>query len=321
MGGVEGTYVEEQLLIMHRNGYPEETYYTYSYTPDPRRQRQGRRHHLREHRRHHARHQRPSAVHAARNRRASRRRAPLARCLRTRRRRAGDQHARRAVRAAVHARRRWPHAVARRVRRHRARTCGRTGARFDRCDRRPGLSPHALGVNDMHVVDDLRTRFADPLPMGAWSESPSRAALLAHRAGRTKRSQRRAHRRTQSVPPVRCAVSRFPEPRRRTDRRRDRQCRCVRIRTPARRSAGRTRSLQDRVLLQPEPRVPHAADADARSARGIADECRRVAGERTRAREDRPSQQPASAQAGQLAARFRAHRSRPRAGVVPAHRS
>jgi signal transduction histidine kinase len=33
MGGVEGTYVEEQLLIMERNGYPEETYYTFSYSP------------------------------------------------------------------------------------------------------------------------------------------------------------------------------------------------------------------------------------------------------------------------------------------------
>lgn len=29
----EGTYVEGQLLIMERNGYPEETYYTFSYTP------------------------------------------------------------------------------------------------------------------------------------------------------------------------------------------------------------------------------------------------------------------------------------------------
>jgi PAS domain S-box-containing protein len=29
----EGTYVEAQLLIMERNGYPEETYYTFSYTP------------------------------------------------------------------------------------------------------------------------------------------------------------------------------------------------------------------------------------------------------------------------------------------------
>ncbi len=30
-----GTYVESQLLIMERNGYPEETYYTFSYTPIP----------------------------------------------------------------------------------------------------------------------------------------------------------------------------------------------------------------------------------------------------------------------------------------------
>lgn len=35
LGGSEGTYVEEQLLIMERNGYPEETYYTFSYSPIP----------------------------------------------------------------------------------------------------------------------------------------------------------------------------------------------------------------------------------------------------------------------------------------------
>jgi len=35
MNGVEGTYVEQQLLIMERNGYPEETYYTFSYSPVP----------------------------------------------------------------------------------------------------------------------------------------------------------------------------------------------------------------------------------------------------------------------------------------------
>ncbi|WP_460905856.1 response regulator [Paraburkholderia jirisanensis] len=33
--GVEGTYVEQKLLIMERNGYPEETYYTFSYSPVP----------------------------------------------------------------------------------------------------------------------------------------------------------------------------------------------------------------------------------------------------------------------------------------------
>ena len=35
MSGHEGTYVEAQLLIMERNGYPEETYYTFSYSPIP----------------------------------------------------------------------------------------------------------------------------------------------------------------------------------------------------------------------------------------------------------------------------------------------
>ncbi|WP_198024666.1 ATP-binding protein [Bradyrhizobium sp. Cp5.3] len=35
MHGDEGTYVEEQLLIMERSGYQEETYYTFSYSPVP----------------------------------------------------------------------------------------------------------------------------------------------------------------------------------------------------------------------------------------------------------------------------------------------
>ena len=35
MKGDEGTYVEEQLLIMERSGYREETYYTFSYSPIP----------------------------------------------------------------------------------------------------------------------------------------------------------------------------------------------------------------------------------------------------------------------------------------------
>jgi PAS domain S-box-containing protein len=33
--GLEGTYVEAQLLIMDRHGYPEETYYTFSFSPLP----------------------------------------------------------------------------------------------------------------------------------------------------------------------------------------------------------------------------------------------------------------------------------------------
>jgi PAS domain S-box-containing protein len=35
MGGDEGTYFEAQLLIRERNGFPEETYYTFSYSPIP----------------------------------------------------------------------------------------------------------------------------------------------------------------------------------------------------------------------------------------------------------------------------------------------
>jgi len=35
LGGQQGTFVESQLLIMERNGYPEETYYTFSYSPIP----------------------------------------------------------------------------------------------------------------------------------------------------------------------------------------------------------------------------------------------------------------------------------------------
>src|SRR3954471_20098512 len=35
MRGQEGTYDEALLLIMERNGYPEETYYTFSYSPIP----------------------------------------------------------------------------------------------------------------------------------------------------------------------------------------------------------------------------------------------------------------------------------------------
>lgn len=35
LSGVEGTFVEQKLLIMERNGFPEETYYTFSYSPIP----------------------------------------------------------------------------------------------------------------------------------------------------------------------------------------------------------------------------------------------------------------------------------------------
>ena len=66
MSGDEGTYVEAQLLIMERNGYPEETYYTFSYSPIPTDDGTRRRHLLRQHRRHPARDRRAPADAAAR---------------------------------------------------------------------------------------------------------------------------------------------------------------------------------------------------------------------------------------------------------------
>src|SRR5690242_18811636 len=35
LAGIEGTFVEQKLLIMERNGLPEETYYRSSYSPIP----------------------------------------------------------------------------------------------------------------------------------------------------------------------------------------------------------------------------------------------------------------------------------------------
>jgi len=35
LAGAEGIFVEQKLLIMERNGFPEETYYTFSYSPIP----------------------------------------------------------------------------------------------------------------------------------------------------------------------------------------------------------------------------------------------------------------------------------------------
>ena len=87
-----------------------------------------------------------------------------------------------------------------------------------------------------------------------------------------------------------------------------------------RRGAGRDRSRQDRVLQQRQPRVPHAADADARPDRGRAGRARtrRCAASDL---EMRPPQRAAPAEAGERAARLLAHRGRPRAGVLRADRS
>ena len=73
-----------------------------------------------------------------------------------------------------------------------------------------------------------------------------------------------------------------------------------------------TRSGQDHLLLQRQPRVPHPADADARADRGRAGQPRRAPLERRRARDRLPQRAP-PAQAGQRAARLLAPRGRPHA--------
>ncbi len=75
-------------------------------------------------------------------------------------------------------------------------------------------------------------------------------------------------RRPQSVIARSTRLSRLLDLRRRPDRRRPRQCARLRGGAPARRGAGRDRPRQDRVLLQRQPRIPHAADADAGAAGG-----------------------------------------------------
>ena len=124
-------------------------------------------------------------------------------------------------------------------------------------------------------------------------------------------------RRAQPVPAVRRRrIAGFVEPGRRADRGRPRERARLRGGAPARRGAGRARPRQDGVLLQREPRVPHAAHAACSGRwRTRSPTPRRVLGETARALEAGAPQRAAPAQAGQHAARLLAHRGRARAGA------
>ena len=103
----------------------------------------------------------------------------------------------------------------------------------------------------------------------------------------------------------------------RPDRRGHRQRPSLRGGAPARRGAGRDRSRQDHILLQRQPRIPHAPDADARAARGrcstiAAGDCLPLSAPAR----DRAPQQPAPAEARQYAARFLADRGGTRRGEL-----
>ena len=180
-------------------------------------------------------------------------------------------------------------AIARRRGGDRARSSrGRAGARA-----RPARPWPLAAVHDDHkprVVSELdigvRGRAFPPAPGSSGRRQRGRPADPGERRDRPGRLPRR---RPQSVPAVRRRLSGFPRAGRGPDRRRHRQRRRLRGGAPPRRGAGRARPRQDRVLLQRQPRVPHAADADARPARGRAGRAgrRRAAGDHGAGRRSR----------------------------------
>ena len=268
MGGDEGTYVEAQLLIMERHGYPEETYYTFSYSPIPDDDGSTGGIICANTDDTAARHRRAPARAAAGARRRHRRRAHRgARPARERRGAATNPHdlpfaliylaepdERRLALAGASGHRAWsPRA-----------------APSDRLDatRRPGRSPRCCASRACSWSPTSPSRFG-AAAAGAWTEPPPRPrSCPSCRRGET-RPGRRPGRRPQPVSPVRRRLSRLPRawsparsrPPSPTPQR-------LRGGAPARRGAGRDRPRQDDLLLQRQPRVPHAADADARPARG-----------------------------------------------------
>ena len=134
----------------------------------------------------------------------------------------------------------------------------------------------------------------------------------AHRS-RPRPQRRRDRARHQRAAPVRCRVPPLVRAARRPDRRPDQQRARRRGRSAAGRGAGGARSGQDHVLLEREPRVPHAAGAHAGPARAGPDQ-RRAAGRVAPAPRGRAAEQPAPAEAGQHPARFLAHRGGTPAG-------
>ena len=191
----EGTYVEAQLLIMERNGYPGGDLLHLLLQPGARRRRRHRRPDLRQHRRHAARDRRAPARAAARARRAHRRRAHVAGGLHAQRAGAGTNpqdlpfallyvEGRRGAALVAGIGRdgampRWPPAGPREPRRWRRRLVGRVG---------PDLGE---------------------LPTGAWHRAP-REPRCSRSPPPASRPRRRARGRAESVPAVRRRLPRLP---------------------------------------------------------------------------------------------------------------
>ena len=240
--------------------------------PDPRRRRRRRRHHLRQYRRHAARHRRAPARLAARTRGGHGRCAHAGAGLR-------------AQRAALATDPRdLPFALlylARARRRAVLTLAGASGiARGHPAAPetlplddgvRPGRSRRCCATSARMLVRDSTTRFEGDFPTGAWDQPPTQAAV-------DPRSRRAARPAAPGVLVAGLNPFRLFD----DDYRRFldlvageigagiANAAGLRGGAPPRRGAGRDRSRQDRVLLQCQPRIPHAADADAGAARGRA---------------------------------------------------
>ena len=116
---------------------------------------------------------------------------------------------------------------------------------------------------------------APPFPARAVGQAARPRAGGADRAAGPGAAVGGVRRRAQSVSSARRHLSQLRQPVRRPDRRRPGQRAALRRGARARRGAGGDRSRQDGVLLQRQPRVPHAADADARADGGRARRQRR----------------------------------------------
>ena len=187
--------------------------------------------------------------------------------------------------------------------------------------RRPGVAGRAGAGRRAVLVDDLASgsRTCPPAP-GTCRRAQALVVPLAAAggAGPTASWSLGLNR----VPAARRRLPRLRRPGRRLSSRPASPTPAPSSSSGAGRDAGRARPGQDRLLHQRQPRVPHAADAAARSGRGRP---RPTTGDPlspAAARPGRgdPAQRPAAAQAGQHAARLLPARVRPRRGPLRAGR-
>ena len=268
-------------FYLFRHGFAEETYFDVSYDPVRDETRPGRRRVLHRHRDHRPRAQRAPAAHAARP--GARQGKPFGRggvppgaaC-------SGGQRPGRPVREPLSPRRRWQGRALLRLRRRAGRRRAEPGR--GRARATPRWPFAAIARDGQPLVQRVasrraRARAARRRGAGTDLDPPD----LARAAGAPASSS--PGRAVSSC--SRSKLSRLLRSHRRPDRDRGEPGVLVRGGTQARRGPGRARPRQDDVLQQHQPRVPHAADPDARARSTI---CWSRAGalERGRSRDARP---------------------------------